>query len=327
VANAHGMARDPEGNIWFNVSNAPDSDWDGNYGILGKMDPKTDQLEVFTPPKEFGPVGGFVDTDPQGNVWSSTKAGALRFDPKTKEFRLFKYLTLGNKRSAASGPYGVTADSEGNGWWSEFSEDIEGKGVVATGKSEDVKLPLSPRADSVAALFTADERKFYDDLGGFGLTAGVPWQEGPRRPGADKHGDSVWVPDWWGQNLLKIDIHTNKTEIYPIPTFDSGIYETKIDKDHVVWMDFQNSDTVAKFDPRTKRWVEYSLPTVGAETHQIGIIDHNGPTEVTLAYFRVSKVARMQFRTRQQMKALEKRAQDALKSGSPSVASASTMAR
>ena len=50
--------------------------------------------------------------------------------------------------------------------------------------------------------------------------------------------------------------------------------------------------------------------TLGGETHQIGILDRNGPTQVSLAYFRTSKVARMQFRTRDELNALKKRAQE-----------------
>ena len=99
----------------------------------------------------------------------------------------------------------------------------------------------------------------------------------------------VWIPGWWGQNLLGINIHTNKMSMYPLPTLDSGPYMTKVDKDHVVWMNFQNSDTIAKFDPRTERWVEYPLPTLGTEIHAIGILDRNGSTEVSLAEERTFK--------------------------------------
>jgi streptogramin lyase len=173
----------------------------------------------------------------------------------------------------------------------------------------------------VLALFNQEDRDFYNKVGGFDLVAGMPWQEGPRRPGADKHGDSVWVPGWWGQDLVQIDIHTNKMTRYPLPTLDSGPYMTRIDKDHVVWMNFQNSDSIAKFDPKTKKFTEYYLPTLGTEIHGIGIMDHNGATEVSLAEERTYKVAHLSFRTRDQVKALKKQAQDVTKSSSPTMSS------
>ena len=310
VTGSHGIARDPDGNIWFNVSNVAGQELTGNWGILGKVDPETDKFETFTPPQELGPVGPFLDTDLQGNVITSTKAGALRFDPKTKEFRVFKYVTPPKPGDGTGGPYGVTADAEGNLWWSEFGKNIEGKGIVATGKSEEIKLPVPLRGESAMADFPQEDRDFYNKVGTFDLLTGVPWELGPRRPGADKRGDMVWIPGWWGQNLVGINIHTNKMTMYPLPTLDSGPYMTKVDKDHVVWLNFQNSDTIAKFDPKTERWVEYHLPTLGTEIHHIGILDHNGATEVSLAEERTFKVAHLTFRTREQMNALKKRTQN-----------------
>ena len=162
VTGSHGIARDPAGNIWLNVSNVPGQDLAGNWGSLGKVDPATDEFTLYTPPQDYGPVGPFLDTDVQGNVWTSTKAGALRFDPKTKEFRVFKYVTPPKPGDGTGGPYGVTVDSEGNLWWSEFGKNIEGKGIVATGKSEELQLPPPLRAESTMALFPQEDRDFYN---------------------------------------------------------------------------------------------------------------------------------------------------------------------
>ena len=76
AANAHGMVRDPQGNIWFNANTG--------RGSLGRMDPKTEKIDVFVPPTDMSPTGGAttVDYDGKGMIWVTTGTGALRFDPK-----------------------------------------------------------------------------------------------------------------------------------------------------------------------------------------------------------------------------------------------------
>ena len=248
----------------------------------------------------MGPVGGFLDTDNQGFVWMAGRISVLRFDPNTHKFTQYKWLTP--YKDGGGSPYGVTVDSEGNGWWSQMNNDIEGKADIDRSVTE-VHMPPAARSAEVSKLFGDDDHKFYEEVGSFGLSEGIPWQQGPRRPGADKHG-RVWVPDWFGRNLAKIDIHTLKVTMYPYPSNEGGIYHIKVDKDHMVWANFQNSETLAKFDPKTARWVEYRMPTLGMETHQIGILDRDGRTEVTEGSFRTSKVLLMQFRTPGELAAL-----------------------
>lgn len=103
---------------------------------------------------------------------------------------------------------------------------------------------------------------------------------------------------------MKVDIHTKKITRYPMPTRDGGPYMAQVDKDHIVWVNYQNSGTFAKFDPKTEKWTEYYVPSLGFETHQIGVFDHNGPTQIALADERNSKIARVQFRTPDELRSL-----------------------
>ena len=77
AAGAHGLTRDPNGILWFNVN--------PGKGGLGRLDPKTEKIQVFIPPQGMSPTGGAttVDFDGKGFIWSSSPVGALRFDPKT----------------------------------------------------------------------------------------------------------------------------------------------------------------------------------------------------------------------------------------------------
>ena len=108
----------------------------------------------------------------------------------------------------------------------------------------------------------------------------MPWGQSPRKLGGDVHpgGNALWVPNWFGQNMTKVDIHTLKMTEYPYPWLDGHGYQTSVDKDHNVWLVFQNGDYVAKFDPKTEQWTRYDLPTRGGESHGIQMVTVDGRT-------------------------------------------------
>src|SRR5215475_14373838 len=117
AAPTHGLTRDPNGILWFNVN--------PGKGGLGRLDPKTEKIEVFIPPQGMSPTGGAttVDFDGKGYIWSSSPSGALRFDPKEEKFIEFKSKTY--KTDNGTGvTYGLAADRDGHGWWAEMTLDI-----------------------------------------------------------------------------------------------------------------------------------------------------------------------------------------------------------
>jgi streptogramin lyase len=128
--------------------------------------------------------------------------------------------------------------------------------------------------------------------------------------GADKNGDAMWVCDYWGGNLAKIDIHTLKTTLYPYPTRESATYDAVVDSHHNVWVNLFNGDAVARFDPRTEQWTEYPLPSRGVEMRHMAISEIHGSVEAVLSEFRVGKVAVMRFRTKAEIQALKAQVQE-----------------
>jgi streptogramin lyase len=299
AALGHGITRDQHGIIWFNVNM-------GGVGPngVGRLDPANEQIEVFTPPKGMLPVTNVattIDFDGKGKIWVTAGRGALRFDPDTKQFTEFKSLTY--QTSAGEGmTYGLAADREGNGWWEEMNIDVIGKSDIETGKAVEIKIPPVP---GQLELTTPEERKVYE-MAGSDFNTAVPWAEGPRRMAGDKTGDYVWACDWWGGNLAKIDIHTLKVTIVPLPRPDAQEpYQAVVDKNHNVWTNIMGGDEVLRYDPKTSQWTEFPFPTLGAETRYVSILERGGSTEVILPYSRTRKVARMRLRTREQVQALK----------------------
>src|SRR3984893_13907059 len=80
AAPAHGITRDPSGTIWFNVN--------PSKGGLGKLDPKTDRIEVYIPPEGMAPTGGAtsVDYDGRGMIWVSAPTGERQYARAAEKF-------------------------------------------------------------------------------------------------------------------------------------------------------------------------------------------------------------------------------------------------
>ena len=290
------MTTGPDGMIWMNVfaGAATDSEGTSGVGSLGRLDPGTGKLEIFAPPRNMEGVGGHLEVDGKGKVWTVTSRGALRFDPDTKQFREFRTATTDGSEPYA-GTYGLGADAEGNGWWAIITHDRLGVGNVKTGTA--TEIALAPRADMLELVTDAD-RAFYKSFGqasGASSNIGFPWAQAPRRLGGDQKGRTMWVCDFWGQNLAEVDIHTHQVTYHPVPLPYAGPYDVEVDNDHVAWVTLRNSDRVGKFDPKTKTWTIFLLPTLGTEARHITVDRARG--EVWLPYSRTSKAARLQFRT------------------------------
>jgi streptogramin lyase len=292
AANAHGMVRDPQGIIWFNVN--------PGRGGLGRLDPKTGKIEVFIPPETMSPTGGAttVDYDGKGKIWVSAPDGVLRFDPDTERFTDYKSASYKTERGTGM-TYGAAGDRDGNGWWAQMALDVIGKAEAATGRSTAITLPP---IEAELVRVTADERAFYAGFGGLDFNTPFPWSQGPRRMGTDKQADLLWVGDSWGGNLARIDIHSNAVDFVPLPDPESQQpYHIAVDRNHNVWTNMWTSDVVMRYDPAQAAWTRFELPTRGSEARYVSLAERDGALQVVLPYSRTSKVAVMRFRSEQDL--------------------------
>jgi streptogramin lyase len=298
AAGAHGMTRDPNGIIWFNVN--------PGRGGLGRLDPKTGAIDVFIPPQSMSPTGGAttVDYDGLGRIWASAPDGALRFDPTTNSFTEFKSITYKTPNGTGV-TYGAAADRDGNGYWAEMVLDTIGKGNTVTGKPEEIKLaPVQAEYDRLKP----EEREFYKTFVQPDFNAPMPFSQGPRRMGTDKNADILWIGDSWGGNLARIDTHTGAISYVPLPG-DRQPYHVAVDRDHNAWTNLWASDQIARYNPVTDRWTLFDLQTRGAEPRYISLLEQNGVTQVLIPYFRARKVAVMTPRSAQDLAALQAQTQ------------------
>ncbi len=299
AAVGHAIVKDQKGILWMNMNNTGPN----GQSSLASLDPKTEKFQMYPAPKTMN--GTSVDVDGKGKVWVTAVPGALRLDPDTGKYTQFNSIhfdtPIGNGR-----PYGVAGDSQGNGWWSEMALDIVGHGDTETSKASEVVIPPVP---GIKELFTPEQMQMFAMTGNEYHNA-LPWVQGPRRMAADKNGDYVWVCDFWGGNLARIDIRTLKSTLVPLPNPETQQpYQAAVDSNHNAWTNLMNADQVMKYDVKTSQWTAYQLPTLGAETRYMSIDEHSGVMKVVLPYSRARKVALMTLRSPEDMQALQKQVQ------------------
>ena len=237
------MTRDANGIIWFNVN--------PGRGGLGRLDPKTEKIDVYLPPTGMSPTGGAttVDYDGKGKIWSSAPDGALRFDPVDREIHRVQVDHLQDaerhrrhlrrrrrpRRQRLVGRDGARHHRQGR------HGDRQGRRRSSCRRSRPERRPRH-----------AEATKFYETYNQPDFNTPLPWAQGPRRMGTDKNADVLWVGNSWGANLARIDTHTHETTYVPLPG-EQQPYHVAVDKNHNAWTNLWGADRVMRYDPKTAR--------------------------------------------------------------------------
>ncbi len=273
---SHALVFDRQGNIWFS---------NGTEGSPTKFDPETGKFSRFPRPEGFPFSGDFITLDGKGNVWSPHKQGAFKLDPATG-----KYTNYSDGPPKAN--YDLTADKEDHIWVSQPGGNSLAYVDADLGKVERVMLDPATAKD----FEISDEDRDISSKLRLTANTATPLEKGPRRSATDRERDVVWVCEFFGDRLAKIDPRTKKVTEYPLPHRFSQPYSATVDKNHRVWITMLNSDRFARFDPDTETFTEFELPTRGTEIRHIQVDNSTNPPTVWLPYDRTNKIARVQFR-------------------------------
>jgi streptogramin lyase len=279
MAQSHGMTRSPDGMIWININ--------PGRGGIARVDPKTEKIDVFIPPDNMSPTGGAttIDYDGKGKIWVSSPDGILRFDPASQQWT--EYKTPSHKLAHGTGiTYGAAGDRAGNGYWAVMIHDIIGVADGATGKASEIKLaPVKSQLTLAGA-----DLEFYKTAVQPDFNNPPPYAQGPRRMGTDKNADVLWVGNSWGANLARIDTRTREVSYVDLPNRMQP-YHVHVDSKHRPWTNLWGADRVMRYEPASKSWTAFDLPTRGSEPRYISVHEQEGQTQVVLPYFRARKIA------------------------------------
>ncbi|HYX66625.1 MAG TPA: hypothetical protein VE935_20585, partial [Burkholderiales bacterium] len=138
----------------------------------------------------------------------------------------------------------------------------------------------------------AKAKAFYETYSQPDFNNPLPYAEGPRRMGADKNADVLWVGNSWGASLARIDTRTHAVTYVNLPGRMQP-YHVHVDSRHRAWTNLWGADRVMRYDPAKKQWTAFDLPTRGAEPRYVSVHEDAGGMQVVLPYFRARKIAVM----------------------------------
>jgi hypothetical protein len=285
----HDIAVDRQGVAWVNELNA--------YK-LGRFDPKTYEFTEISPPPGPAKVGILNHMGPPtrgagDTIWMA-EVGAnrrwLQFDTKYQQFtaypapREFKFPITGNT---------MQADPNGKMIWSTTRNrivglNIETKQFVAYDMPHWVETKQDPGGYGLDVA--GDGRVWFVEREAHKVARldpetgkidefPTPGKDVPRRMGADWDGN-LWVGFHETGKLVKVDQKTGQMTLYQPPAENNGAYHAVADqKRKVIWLTEQTADKIARFDPRTETWTEFSLPIVESDARRIEL-DPSNPNRV-----------------------------------------------
>ncbi len=265
MAQTHGMTRDANGILWFNVN--------PGRGGIGRMDPKTERLDVFIPPAGMSPTGGATPLITTARARSGRRRRTARCASiRTPASSPSSSRSPTRRRTAPGVTYGAAADRDGNGWWAEMGARHHRQGQCRNRQGRGDQACAGPGR---ARPRHTRARKFFETYNQPDFNSPLPWAQGPRRMGTDKADDVLWVGNSWGANLARINTKTNATTYVPLPNGQQP-YHVHVDKEHRPWTNLWGADRVMRYDPKSESWTAFDLPTRGAEPRYISLLERDG---------------------------------------------------
>ena len=220
---------DPMGNIWMHQG--------ANYV---RLEPKSETFTLFTTPPAMGGTANSTGRGFEGprrrqrQPWlHDVRSGRLRARRKAP---IRAGARTSSCRPTTAPPTASPPMPNDNIWWSESYADKVAKRDMKTGKVTEFDMH-DPDYDARKALATPADLEFYEAIGAGrwanNSASPLPYMNMPRRLSADKHGDTVWVPNWAQSSVAEINIHTHQVTYHRLP-IQTHPYKTIVDKNHNV---------------------------------------------------------------------------------------------
>jgi virginiamycin B lyase len=192
-------------------------------GTIGRLDPATGQVSELKAPSGGDPHTLVID-DRQETIWFTVNGGNRIGRLDVKTGAITEYTASGR-------PYGLALDKQGNVW---FCAIYGGKlGRLDPGTGQISYLDLGPDSQ-------------------------------PRRIATAPDG-TLWVTLYGKGKLMHVDPAARRViKEYAMPAgAGGGPYAVNVDGAGMVWANEIQTDTVARFDPRTAEFRVFALPSKG----------------------------------------------------------------
>ena len=200
-------------------------------GTIGRLDPTTGQVAQFKAPSGGDPHTLVID-DAQATIWFTVNGGNRIGRLDIKSGTITEFKATGR-------PYGLALDKAGNVWFCEIYGDKIGK--------------LDPRTGAITEVPTGPGSQ-------------------PRRIAAAPDG-TLWATLYGAGKLVHVDPAAGKVmKEYPMPAGGTGgPYAVSVDGAGIVWANEIQTDTVARFDPKTEKCRVFQLPSKSVGIRKLAV--------------------------------------------------------
>ena len=293
LTSAHDLYGDASGNIWYTSYLSRN---------LGRLDPRTGIVTEYQTPLTPGAVPGthHVLVQKDGTVlfsenWSHK---LLKFNPRTEQFTELSINSF-------AGDFGLAPD--GSIW---YSKDFHVQQVdPETGRTLQ-SFPLKIR-ESYGRLISNDG-KFWAGGAPAGTTGNsaelldtrtgemLNLDSGGRPSSAKRGGFDPFGNAWFaGENgtLVELDAKAKRIREYWPPTPPdpyTDFYSAMPDKNGDVWTSELHGQKFLRFNPRTGRWTQYTMPEPYAHARYTWVDNSTNPVTVWYADYSMGRIVRIQ---------------------------------
>jgi virginiamycin B lyase len=260
----HDVAPAPGGTVWYTGQRA---------GVLGRLDPKTGQVERIPLGDGSAPHGVIVGPDGAAWLTDSGLNAIVRVDPATREVKAWPL-----PKDRANANLNTPAfDGRGRIWFTGQA-GIYGRLDPKTGEMQVWDAPKGVGPYGIAA--TPDGAIYYVSLAGSflgkpDLDTGETTVIEPNTPGAGTRrvwSDSkgrLWVSEWNAGNLSVYDPATTAWRSYKLPGPAPHAYAVYVDDKDKVWVSDFAANAVLRFDPDTGSFESFPSDKQDAAVRQL----------------------------------------------------------
>jgi virginiamycin B lyase len=260
----HDVAPAPDGTVWYTGQRA---------GVLGRLDPKTGEVNRVPLGEGSAPHGVIVGPDGAAWVTDSGLNAIVRVDAKSHAVKSWP-LPKGRGGANLNTP---AFDGKGRIWFTG-QEGIYGRLDPATGVMQVWDAPrgrgpygitTTPKGDiwfvSLAGGYLANP-----DLETGALTPVDPSKKdsGPRRVWSDSTG-RLWVSEWNNGSLSVYDPTKKMWQTWPLPGETPHAYAVFVDETDKVWVSDFPGNAILRFDPITEKFVSFPSDREHADVRQM----------------------------------------------------------
>ena len=260
----HDVAPAPDGTVWYTGQRA---------GVLGRLDPKTGNVDRIKLGEESAPHGVVIGPDGAAWVTDGGLNAILRVDPDTREVKRWPLPPKNDGANLNTAAF----DGRGRIWFTGQS-GIFGR---LDPKTEEMKVWDAPRGTGPYGITaTPDGQIWYVSLAGSYLgrpnleTGEVTVIEPPtkasgtRRVWSDSSG-RLWVSEWNAGTLSVYDPQQKSWRTWALPGQSEHAYAVYVDDENKVWASDFSANAILRFDPKTEKFASFPSTRERANVRQM----------------------------------------------------------